>query len=176
PRVCASTNVFDLELTGPPGGAVTVSADCTDGNVYVAGSVSVSSDGLTATAEFAPPLPNTHCCTLSASGGASGSQQIRLLAGDVNGSGRVNATDKNFVKGQIGNPPLPPDLFTFDVNLSGRINATDKIIVKGKISASNVLDPACPCAESGGACIADVYCCPGLFCDLGASDTCLVLP
>ncbi|MCH7813490.1 MAG: hypothetical protein IID40_05660, partial [Planctomycetes bacterium] len=154
--------------------SVTVSADCTDGSVYLAGAVSVSSDGMTVTAEFAPPLPNTYCCTLAASGGATGSQDIRLLAGDVNGSGRVNATDKNFVKGEIGDPPLPPDLFTFDVNLSGRINSTDKNIVKGKISTSNVPDPSCPCTVAGGACIADAYCCPGLLCDLGGTDTCLV--
>ncbi|MCH7813700.1 MAG: hypothetical protein IID40_06730, partial [Planctomycetes bacterium] len=53
PRFFTSSNVFDLELSGPPSGSVTVSADCTDGNVYLAGAVSLSSDGMTVTAQVA---------------------------------------------------------------------------------------------------------------------------
>ena len=66
---------------------------------------------------------------------------VRTLAGDVNRSGRVNATDKNLVKGKIGEPPLSADDFLYDVNLSGRINATDKNLVKGWIGRTAAVCP-----------------------------------
>ena len=95
-------NEIDIALDGPAAGAVTVDASCTDGSTPSASPVTVSTDGLTVTAIFNPALPNRHCCTLTLGGGASGSQVIKMLAGDVNGSGRVNATDKNLVEGWIG--------------------------------------------------------------------------
>ena len=79
-------------------------------------------------------------------GGATGNQVIKMLQGDVNGSGRVNATDKNVVKGKITTqtPPLFGDDFFYDVNMSGRINATDKNFVKGRITSAPELDAGCP--------------------------------
>ncbi|MCP4248493.1 MAG: hypothetical protein GY778_15705, partial [bacterium] len=127
-------------------GAVTVDAVCTDASTHGA-TVTVSTDGMTVSAVFTPALPNTECCTMTLGGGASGSQVIKLLAGDVNGSGRVNATDKNLVKGKITTrtPPLAGDDYFYDVNASGRINATDKNLVKGRITgAQNELDAGCP--------------------------------
>ena len=79
-------------------------------------------------------------------GGATGSQVIKMLEGDVNGSGRVNATDKNIVKGKITSltPPLADDDFFYDVNMSGRVNATDKNLVKGRITSAPELNAGCP--------------------------------
>ncbi|MCH7812588.1 MAG: lamin tail domain-containing protein, partial [Planctomycetes bacterium] len=135
-----------IDLDGAATGAVTVDAVCTDATTHGA-TVTVSSDGLTVTAEFTPPLPNTECCTMTLGGGATGSQVIKILQGDVNGSGRVNATDKNLVKGKITSrtPPLVCDDFFYDVNMSGRINATDKNLVKAKITTANELDQSAGC-------------------------------
>ncbi|MCH7813175.1 MAG: PQQ-dependent sugar dehydrogenase [Planctomycetes bacterium] len=137
-----AAHVFDIQLDGPPPAAVSVDASCSDGSTPTANSVSVN--GSTVTATFLPPLPNTHCCTLTVSGGATGNRIVWLLAGDVNGSTRVNATDKNIVKGKVTTwtPPLAGDDFFYDVNRSGRINATDKNLVKGSIN--DVIDPICP--------------------------------
>ena len=89
---------------------------------------------------FSPTLPNTECCELSLSGGATGTAVIQILQGDVNRNGIVNATDKNIAKGFIGRP-LDADSFISDVNMSGTINATDKFMVKGQI---NQLATICP--------------------------------
>ncbi|MCP4248013.1 MAG: hypothetical protein GY778_13275 [bacterium] len=136
-----------IALDGAAAGAVTVDAVCTDTSTHGA-TVTVSTDGIFVTATFDPPLPNTECCTMTLGGGASGSQVIKLLQGDVNGSGRVNATDKNLVKGKITSrtPPLAGDDFFYDINMSGRINATDKNLVKGRITgAQNELDQSAGC-------------------------------
>ncbi|MCH7702209.1 MAG: hypothetical protein IID37_11020 [Planctomycetes bacterium] len=134
-----------IDLNQPAAGAVAVNAVCTDASTHGA-TVTVSTDGMTVTADFDPPLPNTECCTITLGGGALGSQLIKILQGDVDGSGRVNATDKNLVKGKITSrsPPLAGDDFFYDVNMSGRINATDKNLVKGKITTANELNPLCP--------------------------------
>ncbi|MCP4246918.1 MAG: hypothetical protein GY778_07700 [bacterium] len=141
-----TSTTVEIALDGAATPPVTVDAVCTDASTHGA-TVTVSTDGLTVTAVFNPALPNTESCTMTLGGGASGSQVIKLLAGDVNGSGRVNATDKNFVKGKITSrtPPLVGDDFFYDVNASGRINATDKNLVKGRITGSqNELDVGCP--------------------------------
>ncbi|MCH7813193.1 MAG: hypothetical protein IID40_04140 [Planctomycetes bacterium] len=139
-------NEIDFVLNGPAAGAVTVSASCTDGSTPSASPVTVSTDGLTVTAIFDPALPNTHCCTLTLGGGATGSQVIKMLRGDVNGSTRVNATDKNIVKlkASTQTPPLVCDDFFYDVDMSGRINATDKNLVKARITTTPALDALCP--------------------------------
>ncbi|MCP4245862.1 MAG: hypothetical protein GY778_02330 [bacterium] len=140
-------NRIEVTLDGPAAGAVSMEASCTDGNIYVAAPVTVSGGGTTVTGIFGPPLPNTHCCTLTLSGGASGSQLIKRLEGDVNGSGRVNATDKNIVKGRVTatSPPLTCDDLHYDVNMSGRINATDKNMIKGRITGTQKeLNAGCP--------------------------------
>ncbi|MCH7812815.1 MAG: matrixin family metalloprotease [Planctomycetes bacterium] len=139
-----SFNEIDIQLSSAAIAAVSVSASCTDGSTPAASTVTLSNGSTTVTARFDPALPNTECCTLLLTGGATGSQVIKMLQGDVNGSGRVNATDKNLVKGKIGPPPLVCDDFFYDVNTSGRINATDKNLVKGKITTANELDPSCP--------------------------------
>ncbi|MCH7812433.1 MAG: hypothetical protein IID40_00290 [Planctomycetes bacterium] len=133
-----------IDLDGIAIGAVTLDADCADTNGPYSATVSVSTDCMTVTAAFDPPLPNTHCCTMTLGGGASGSQVIKILGGDVNGSGRVNATDKNLIKGKMAfcRSPLVGDCFFYDVNMSGEVNATDKNLVKGHIG--DELDAGCP--------------------------------
>ncbi|MCP4248005.1 MAG: hypothetical protein GY778_13235 [bacterium] len=85
-------------------------------------------------------LRNIDCCTITFSGDVIDTYDVRTLVGDVNGSGIVNATDKNLVKGAIGRA-LDSAKFVFDVNTSGSINATDKNLVKGWIGTTQV---ACP--------------------------------
>ncbi|MCH7813437.1 MAG: hypothetical protein IID40_05385, partial [Planctomycetes bacterium] len=86
------------------------------------------------------PLPNIDCCTVTLSGDAVDQYEIVALAGDVNGSGVVNATDKNLVKGNISRP-VDANRFIYDVNTSNAINATDKNLTKGWIGNSAM---ACP--------------------------------
>ena len=87
-----------------------------------------------------PALPGQNCCTVTLTGDLEAGFQVQILAGDVNFSGRVNATDKNLVKGEIGEI-FGPGNFVYDVNTTGTINATDKNLVKGWI---NNLSPECP--------------------------------
>ncbi|MCP4245580.1 MAG: hypothetical protein GY778_00885, partial [bacterium] len=92
------------------------------------------------TIDLDPPLGDQDCYAIGLAGMTSTEGgdilnptfTVRTLVGDVNRTGRVNATDKNLIKGKIGTP-LSADDFLFDVNLSGRINATDKNLVKGWI-------------------------------------------
>jgi len=63
-----------------------------------------------------------------------------ILAGDVNGSGTVNATDKSLVVGQLGMTVTAAN-FTKDVNANCAINAGDKSITAGK---SGTGLPPCP--------------------------------
>ncbi|MCP4246522.1 MAG: hypothetical protein GY778_05685, partial [bacterium] len=86
------------------------------------------------------PLPTSDCCTLTLSGDALDQYQIIALAGDVNGSGMVNATDKNLVKGSI-NKPVDAARFLMDVNTSNAINTTDKNLTKGWIGGAAVVCP-----------------------------------
>ncbi len=54
---------------------------------------------------------------------------MRVLIGDVNGSGTVNATDVSQTKLCVGQAVSATD-FLCDVNASGAINATDVSLVK----------------------------------------------
>ena len=54
---------------------------------------------------------------------------MRVLVGDVNGSGAVNATDIGLTKARSGQP-VDPTTFFDDVTADGSINATDVSLVK----------------------------------------------
>ena len=57
---------------------------------------------------------------------------VRLLAGDVNGNGAVNATDVSQAKSQVGQTVGSAN-FNSDVNCSGSINATDVSLIKASV-------------------------------------------
>ncbi|MCP4246547.1 MAG: hypothetical protein GY778_05820 [bacterium] len=136
-----------VELTHDVGsnGAIGVAVACTPAGPY-AGTITTSLGagpaGLhgTVTIGLDPPLSDENCCTVTLTGDVEASFQIRILAGDVNFSGRVNATDKNLVKGEMDDP-FGANNFFCDVDATGAINATDKNLVKGWIDA---LSPDCP--------------------------------
>ncbi|MCH7812822.1 MAG: S8 family serine peptidase [Planctomycetes bacterium] len=105
------------------------------------GSVSTSLfDSDTVVVTLDPAILDGRCCTLQLSGDTDASLEVHTLAGDVNGSGVVNATDKNLVKGEIGEP-IDSFRFVYDVNVSGVINATDKNLTKGWMGTAAVLCP-----------------------------------
>lgn len=54
---------------------------------------------------------------------------MRLLLGDVNGNGTVNATDVSQTKLSVGQAASATD-FRSEANCSGAINATDVSVVK----------------------------------------------
>lgn len=54
---------------------------------------------------------------------------VKMLVGDTNGNGSVNASDVGQTKFQIGQPVTPAN-FRTDVNVSGAINSTDVALVK----------------------------------------------
>ncbi|MCH7813806.1 MAG: hypothetical protein IID40_07275 [Planctomycetes bacterium] len=127
---------FEVSLSGNVA-AVTVAVNCTEDGDYNPAAVIVigpgpngNQSGLTVTLD--DPLPDPDCCTFTFAGDVVDTYPYETLAGDVNFSGRVNATDKNLVKGQmfVGGA-LNENNFFYDVNASGRINSTDKNIVKG---------------------------------------------
>ncbi|MCP4245484.1 MAG: hypothetical protein GY778_00395 [bacterium] len=91
------------------------------------------------TVDFAA-LPKIDCCRLTFSGDVTDQFEFQALAGDVNGSGIVNATDKNLVKGAI-NKLVNANRFVLDVNNTGAINATDKNLTKGWMGSSAM---SCP--------------------------------
>ena len=70
--------------------------------------------------------------TLTNVNGAAGAfAAVGFLAGDVNGSGRVNAGDIAGVKARKGQTADVGN-FRFDVNASGAIDASDERMVKAR--------------------------------------------
>ena len=113
---------------------VAATLNCTNGTggpATVAISVGLNGPQSLLTLDFAA-LPNVDCCTVTLTGDVEQAFEFHVLAGDVNGSGTVNATDKNLVKGNI-NKPVDATRFQMDVNATGAINATDKNLTKGWI-------------------------------------------
>ena len=59
------------------------------------------------------------------------SVSMKVLAGDTNASGSVNASDVSQTKAQVGQPVTISN-FRTDVNANGSINASDVALVKSK--------------------------------------------
>jgi hypothetical protein len=57
---------------------------------------------------------------------------MRVLVGDTNGNGVVNATDVSQVKSQVGKP-LNASNARADVNANGAITASDVALVKSSV-------------------------------------------
>ncbi|MCP4249905.1 MAG: hypothetical protein GY778_22915 [bacterium] len=124
---------LEFDLTGNVAGAA-ATLDCASGNggpATVTVGAGLNGPQSMLTIDFAA-VPNVDCCTVTLTGGAEDAFDFQVLAGDVNSSGSVNATDKNLVKGNL-NKPLDAAKFVFDINATGLINATDKNLTKGWI-------------------------------------------
>ncbi|MCP4245851.1 MAG: hypothetical protein GY778_02275 [bacterium] len=134
PRLGPTTLEFDLTDS-----VATVSAVVACQTNLYAGSVATALVDADTVRLTMSPLPDEDCCTITLSGDAGDTYVVQTLAGDVNLSGRVNATDKNLTKGQI-NKAIDAETYLMDVNATGAINATDKNLVKGWIN--NL--PPCP--------------------------------
>ena len=103
--------------TGTVGGTPTFSGKTMTvelSNVADAQQISVTVSGVTDT--FAQVLPDKTVA-------------MKVLIGDVNGNGTVNATDVVEVKSRIGQP-VDTTNFRSDVNANGSINAGDIVITK----------------------------------------------
>ena len=103
--------------TGTVGGTPTFSGKTMTvelSNVADAQQISVTVSGVTDT--FAQVLPDKTVA-------------MKILLGDVNSSGMVNATDVAQVKSRIGQP-VDTTNFRLDVNANGSINAGDIVITK----------------------------------------------
>lgn len=79
------------------------------------------------TDQFAQVLPETEV-------------RARMLTGDANGSGTVNATDVGLAKSQVGQAAGPSN-FRADVNANGSINATDVSIIKSNTGGGSAPPP-----------------------------------
>jgi hypothetical protein len=60
---------------------------------------------------------------------------MRVLIGDVNGNGAVNASDVALTKSRIGQP-INPTTFRTDLNADGSIGATDVSLVKSLVGTA----------------------------------------
>jgi len=135
------TQEFEITLTGPAGGAVTVAASCSDGSTPIPASVVENSPGVL-TVQYTPPLPNTECCTLTLSGGAGGTADVTLLYADADRNGAVNSADKNLVSAEIGTYANASSVFWYDVDRNNAINSADRNLVTAEIGTAD--DPSCP--------------------------------
>jgi len=130
-----------FDLNNPPSGAVQVHASCTDGSNRDVTATAVDAD--TVQAVFGPPpLPDTECCTITLSGGATGTAVVRMLYGDVTQNGAVNSADRSVVSAEIGTFANTSPVFWYDVSHDNAINAADRNLVRAEIGKGQ--DPGCP--------------------------------
>jgi hypothetical protein len=120
---------------------VTAEANCAVEGVVAASGVTQGDAGNKVRVEFDPTLADQNCCTITLSGGASGSWDVKLLVGDVDCNGTVTTTDKDIITGVLGWDLSVDDNYKFDVNTSGSITTTDKDLIIGLLGNSV---PACP--------------------------------
>lgn len=130
---------FNQPVTLVPGAAVRLRNSVTS-EWYVASSSQIINGGFTLAATFAEGVvPDGACCVMDLAGAikdACGDPlvgdtncMIRVLAGDVDGSGAVDQLDMSGAASMNNKPLLGPNI-RFDVNLDGRIDLTDVAMVK----------------------------------------------
>ncbi len=97
-------------------------------------SVTLSADGRTLIVQLSGPLPDADRYSFSLAAGlrsvdgteltGSSSQTIAVLAGDIDGSGRVDERDVLAARAMVGQP-LSPDGWRYDVDGSGSVSGAD---------------------------------------------------
>jgi hypothetical protein len=180
------TAPIKVVASDPCGGTLTYTYTPLNGGTIIGSGPDVAFDP----PSIAPGYPCPHKVEVTVTSSASGlstSETIGIfvkIAGDINGDGLVNATDKLLLKNKLGwsgNPGAIPE----DVNCDGYVNATDKLILRKTLGANwgckcqyisscegkccgefTVCDPTGPCycmktTEGYGLCI-NSYSCSGL--------------
>jgi hypothetical protein len=131
------TFLADVSINGSPQAAVTFGI----GTIGIGGA---SNNGAVITSGNVVTIPLTNVANaqrievtlINVNGSTNVTIPMRVLIGDVNGNGTVNATDIGLVKSRSGEP-VDSMTFRSDVNPNGTINATDVSLVKS--SAGTVL-------------------------------------
>ena len=124
------TFLADVSVNGNPQAAVT-------SGIGTIGSAGISNGGMVVTSGNVVTIPLTHVTNAQSiavalnnvNGSTSVTIPMRVLVGDVNANGAVNASDVALVKARSGQP-VDPTTFRSDVNVDGSINATDVSLVK----------------------------------------------
>lgn len=108
--------------------------------IGMVGTDGMSNGGMVTVSGSAVAIPLTNVANAQqitvALNGVNGSTNflipMKLLIGDANGNGHVNATDVAQTKSRIGQAVITTN-FRSDVNANGTINATDAALVKSRI-------------------------------------------
>ena len=127
------TFLANVSVNGNPQAAVT-------SGIGAIGSGGVSDGGMVIIAGNVVTIPLTNVAnaqtinvTLNNVNGSSNvTIPMRVLIGDVNGNGAVNASDVALTKSRIGHP-VDATNFKADVSANGLINATDVSLVKSLV-------------------------------------------
>ncbi len=107
--------------------SVSASVSCVTGTF--GGSATVTAAGTLVTVDFSTALPDADCCTITLSGDASGSFDVRPLRGDIDRNGVVSTGDASVIKPNFGqNPASVGAQFDFDAN--GVISTGDASQIK----------------------------------------------
>ena len=127
------TFLANVSVNGNPQAAVT-------SGIGSIGSGGVSGGGMVTIAGNVVTIPLTNVANAqtinvtlnNVNGSTNVTIPMRMLIGDVNSNGSVNASDVASTKSRIGQP-VNPTTFRADVNANGSINATDVSLVKSKV-------------------------------------------
>ena len=124
------------------GGLTSVGASVQCWDTAYTGSITIDppAGGSLVTLHFDPQLPDETCCRITFSGDASGSVEVRSLAGDLNTSNLVEIGDRDAVKNAIGQA-IDLSNFTKDQNANGIIEVGDMDSILNKIGHTA---PPCP--------------------------------
>ena len=126
-----------LELSAP---VSSVSASVACANNAFGGTVSTSAAGTTMSVNFSEALPDEDCCTVTLTGDAADSFDVRTLRGDISRDGVVSTADPSIIKPKFGSDPAVQGP-QFDYNVDGAISTADFSQVKPLFGNST---PSCP--------------------------------
>ena len=132
----AVTFLANVSVNGNPQAAVS-------SGIGTIGSGGVSNGGMVTVAGNIVTIPLTNVANAqtinvtlnNVNGSTNVAIPMRVLIGDVNGSGTVNASDVSLTKSRIGQP-VAAATFRSDVNANGSINSGDVAIIKANIGTA----------------------------------------
>jgi len=122
----------DVQVSGTPQAAITLGTGTIGtGGVSNGGAVSISGSEVTIPLTNVSNAQTINVTLFGVNGGGNVVIPMRVLSGDVNADGRVNASDIALTKSRSGQL-IDQTNFRADVNANGSINATDACIVKSQ--------------------------------------------